>query len=178
MPADIRLAIIAALSQGQQNGYGLRRKIAEMFGPFFGASQGALYPAVAKCLAAEEIREISGATPGRAASGLDKRVFQLTEKGARELRSRLAMLTGTETVRSDFLMAMTMADYLTEEEILRLVDERVAELHGSTRSAQGTTSAGSQFVRRYQQAVSRAAIEFLKGEGQAILRAALRDRTS
>jgi len=176
MPADIRLVVLAALSFSPQNGYGLRQKIGTLFGAFFGASQGALYPAIAKCLAAGDIEENPSPQASRSDHALDKRLFHITDRGLRTLRTRLAGLSGSETQRSDFLVAMMMLDQLSEEDILRLVDERIAELHGRTRSQIGSEAAGSQFVRRYQQAVSRAAIEFLKGEGQAILRAALRER--
>lgn len=178
MAADIRLVVLAALNSGPQTGYGLRQKIAELFEPFFGASQGALYPAIAKCLAAGEVSEIATSGPSHQGTSLDKRQFSITNLGQEVLHQRIKALKGTESIRSEFLIAMTMASLMDEDDLLRLVDERIAEVHSVSRLPTVATSSSGQFVRRYQQALARAALDFLKGEGQAILRAELRERQS
>ncbi|EKE78400.1 PadR family transcriptional regulator [Oceanibaculum indicum] len=173
---DIRCLCLGVLSLGDATGYEIRKRLKDSFGPYQGMSYGALYPALAKLLAAGEVESLDGDR----VSALDKRTYRLTEKGRESLHSSLIRAKGQEQTRSEFLAAMFFADMLDRDTLDRLVDERLAELRGVLAHFQtyrgSPPTEGQRFVGRFGQVMARAAIDFLQGEGRAIVNAIERDR--
>ncbi|KZD12779.1 PadR family transcriptional regulator [Oceanibaculum pacificum] len=173
---DVRCLCLGVLSLGETTGYEVRKRLKAYFGPYQGVSYGALYPALAKLLAAGEVV----ATGSPDAQTLEKRTYAITEKGRESLRSSLVQAKGQEQVRSEFMAAMFFADQLEKDVLDRLIDERLAELRGDLALFQGfrgsPATEGQRFVSRFGQVLCRAAIDFLQGEGRAIVSALDRDR--
>lgn len=171
---DVRVLCLGVLSFGDATGYEIRSAIRSALAPFQGASFGSIYPALAKAVAAGE------AVPRdpTATVGLEKRVYGITEAGMASLRGALQAARGEETLRSDFLTALFFAHLLRPDDIDRLVDERLGDLRRQyqnlLRQQSSALTEGQRFCIRYNQIVTRAAIDFLSGEGRAIAAAAKR----
>lgn len=167
---DISNIILGALAKGQANGYQIRRRINTDFAHFQSVSTGALYPALAKLKARGAVTEI-----GTANGSLEQRLFEITDLGRDMLRQQVEMSGAEERLRSDFLAAIYFADLAGPEEVERLMEERVGVLNQEIRSLLALPlrdmSNTERFTVRYVLAIRRAALEFLRHEGRAIVTA-------
>jgi DNA-binding PadR family transcriptional regulator len=173
---DARTLCLGVLSLGEATGYEIKRTLEQVFGHFYNASFGSIYPALARLTEDGEVISLDAATERFP----DRRRYRLTESGRAQLRAALAAAKGHEVVRSEFLVALFFAELLPINDLHRLVDERLAESRQivSSLSSYGRTrmSDGQRFTIRYGLAVARAAIDFLEGEGRAIAQAIARER--
>ena len=165
---DLSITCLGALRFGPASGYALRERINTWFGHFRTVSVGSLYPVLGK-LAAKGLVEIEG---DRAAS-LDRRVHRITEAGLTTFRGAMAALPPDEKIESNFLATMFFADILDAEDARAKVDERLGTLQAEIRALLALQhpdmSEGQRLSVRYALVVRRAAVEFLRGEGQALM---------
>jgi PadR family transcriptional regulator, regulatory protein AphA len=156
------------------SGYEIHRRVATVTGHFQHASFGALYPALGKLEAAGLVN--ADHVGSRA---LRKRMYAITKEGREKFDSELMKSSATEDFRSEFLSAMYFADRLPLEEIERLIDQSLATNREQRRSLLAlpisTMTEGQRFTVRYMLAQKSAAIEFLQGEGRAIITAIQRE---
>jgi DNA-binding PadR family transcriptional regulator len=173
---DVKTLCLGVLSLGEATGYEIKRTLEQVFGHFYNASFGSIYPALARLAEDGDVVSLDAATERFP----DRRRYRLTESGRARLRTELAEARGHEVIRSEFLVALFFAELLPVNDLHRLVDERLAEARKivSSLGSYGRTrmSDGQRFTIRYGLAVARAAIEFLEGEGRAIAQAIARDR--
>ncbi len=173
---DARTLCLGVLNLGEATGYEIKRTLEQVFGHFYNASFGSIYPALARLAADGDVTSLDAGNERFP----DRRRYRLTDSGRAQLRTALAAARGHEVVRSEFLVALFFAELLPVNDLHRLVDERLAEAR-RTVSSLGTygrtrMSDGQRFTIRYGLAVARAAIEFLEGEGRAIAQAIARER--
>lgn len=167
---EIRDIILGALTHGPANGYEIRRRINSAFAHFQSISAGSLYPALAKLKAGGAVTEF-----GPPESSLDRRTFEITEAGRALLRRKVETSDAGERLRSDFLAGVYFSDVAGSEEVARLMEERSGILNQEIRQLLALPlsdmSNAERFTVRYALAVRRAALEFLRHEGRAILTA-------
>ncbi len=166
---------LGLLLEGPLSGYDLHNRIEKRLGHFQHASFGALYPALGKlraegCVTADR----PGETP------FAKCMYAITNKGREIFDSDLRRSSADESFRSDFLSAMYFADHLPVDELERLFDQKLADQREQRRRLLALPIAamgeGQRFTVRYILARANATIDFLQGEGRAILTSIQRDR--
>lgn len=166
---------LGLLINGPLSGYALRQLVEERLGHFQHASFGALYPALGKL-------EASGlvSVDRTGSSALAKRMYAITDKGREKFDDELAQSTASESFRSEFLSAMHFADRLPLIEIERLVDQKLADAREARRRLLAlpisAMTEGQRFTVRYALTTTSAAIEFLQGEGRAMVTSIQRER--
>jgi PadR family transcriptional regulator AphA len=166
---------LGLLLDGPLTGYALSRMVEERLGHFQHASFGALYPALGKL-------EASGLVTAdrRGANALSKRIYAITEEGRSRFNTELVQSSASETFRSEFLTAMHFADHLPLPEIERLVDQKLADAREQRRRLLAlpisSMTEGQRFTVRYSLAKSAAVINFLQGEGRAMVTSIQRER--
>ena len=110
----------------------------------------------------------------------DRKRYRITELGRSRLSSTLAKTKGRDVLRSEFLVAMFFAHLLPVAELRRLTDEKLAEARGIQSVLQSYSrvhlAEGQRFALRYMLALARGQIDFLEGEGRAIVQAMVRER--
>lgn len=122
---ETRTLCLAVLERGEASGYEIKKKLDKPpYSYFQDASFGSIYPALNR-LARE------GAVAVRAEEQdkrPDKKVYSLTELGRRQLREALRRPPAEDRLRSDFLFLLFHGDLMPPEQVLELVDRRIAEL--------------------------------------------------
>jgi PadR family transcriptional regulator, regulatory protein AphA len=165
---------LGVLLDAPLSGYGLHRLIKDAVGHFQHASFGALYPALGKLEAAGFINgdQVNSRSLG-------KRMYAITDPGRQEFDDRLLKSTADENFRSSFLSAMYFADRLPIAEMERLIDQKLADhrdqRHHLLALPISSMTEGQRFTVRYALVQKTAAIEFLQGEGRAIIAAIRRE---
>jgi PadR family transcriptional regulator AphA len=165
---DIKTLCLAVLIDGDNNGYQIRETINRVFGHFQGASSGALYPALGQLLAKEQVICIDGQR-----NPLEKKTYQITDKGRQAFSVALRKAGADEKTRSDFLAAMFFSDELEIDEVRGLIDQRLAGLRVEQKQLRDIPldrmTEAQRFTIRYSLALQAAAIDFITGEGRAIV---------
>ena len=115
---------LGALFFGDASGYEIKQRFETTFSHFQRASFGAIYPALSKLekegLVSARI-EVQEKRP-------DKKVFSLTAAGRQHFVDSLQHTEPTESCRSDFILLMFFADYLTPEKLQSVLQKQEAEL--------------------------------------------------
>lgn len=113
--------ILGFLAEGPRHGYELRRKMSQLHGYARPISEGAVYPAITRLLAAGYVRAVS--EPGtRAAS---RRTLHLTDEGLAALQSRLRSAEGHDiTDQSRYFIVLAFLSHLPDPGERRAVLER------------------------------------------------------
>jgi PadR family transcriptional regulator, regulatory protein AphA len=171
----LSILCLGLLREGSQSGYELHKRIGESMGHFQHASFGALYPALAKLEAGGLVH-----ADQVGAGSMGKRVYEITDAGHEKFASEISKSTAAEDFRSDFLSALYFAECLSSDEVNRLIDQRLADhrdqLHRLRALPISSMTEGQRFTLRYALAQKIALIEFLQGEGRAIVTAMERNR--
>lgn len=166
---------LGLLLDGPLTGYELSRLVEERLGHFQHASFGALYPALGKLDAAGLVT-----SDRRGRNALSKRMYAITDEGRARFDAELVQSSASETFRSEFLSAMHFADRLPLTEIERLVDRKLADAREQRRRLLAlpisSMTEGQRFTIRYSLAKNSAEIDFLQGEGRAMVTAIQRSR--
>ncbi len=160
--------------EGPLSGYDLQQRVARNLGHFQHASFGALYPALGKLRAEGCVN-----TDRAGETGLAKCTYEITDKGREKFDLELGKTTDGESFRSQFLSAMYFADRLDGGDLERLVDQRLADHREQRRRLLAlplsSMTEGQRFTVRYALARINASIDFLHGEGRAIIASIRRD---
>lgn len=173
---DVRTLCLGVLSLEDASGYEIKQTLEDVFGSFYNASFGSIYPALSRLVEDEEAVVLAAGD----ARFPDRKRYRITETGRSRLSLALSKARGRDTLRSEFLVAMFFAHLLPVAELRRLTDEKLAESRGIQSVLQSYSrvhlAEGQRFALRYMLAQSRAQIEFLEGEGRAIVQAMVRER--
>jgi PadR family transcriptional regulator AphA len=174
---DVRTLCLGVLSLENASGYEIKQTLEDVFGSFYNASFGSIYPALSRLAADGHVVMLDAGD----ARFPDRKRYRITESGRADLGVTLAKAKGRDTLRSEFLVAMFFAHLVPIAELRRLNDEKLADARGVQSALQGYSrvdlAEGQRFALRYMLAQSRAAIEFLEGEGRAIVQAISRERS-
>jgi DNA-binding PadR family transcriptional regulator len=96
-------ALLGMLSMGPMSGYQLKQFAEDTIGHFWRESFGQIYPALARLARAGEIREL----PAKAkATGRERRVYELTAKGSKQLGEWLPLPARPQVPRDELLLKL------------------------------------------------------------------------
>ena len=116
---DLKTVMLGFLFRGDLTGYEIKQSMDESVGFFFGASYGAIYPAL-KALGADglvEVREVIQS--GRP----NKKVYSLTPAGAEYFRARLGEPPAGDSFRSEFLIQLFFGEHQDGERLVGRIRE-------------------------------------------------------
>jgi len=171
---DVRTLCLGVLSFGPASGYEIKKQVERIFGPFFDASFGSIYPAL-NALTREGFVSCTAQAQEKRP---DKKVYSLTENGRFKLVADLMATSARDRFRSEFLVAMLFAELLPASRVSRLIDDRLAiyrrELGEIEQDCRPDASPAERFISGFGEAVYRAAIAYLENnrhlvEGQSLL---------
>ena len=172
---NLATVCLGILLSGQKTGYQIQTTINTSMAHFHHASLGAIYPALGNL----EARDFVTASL-RPRKGLSKRLYQITPAGRNYFESQMHSTSAAEWFRSEFLTAFYFAGHLNNDDVSRLIDDRLSAHRRERQSLLAlpisSLSEGQRFTVRYVLALKSAAIDFLKGEGRAIETAILRQQ--
>jgi PadR family transcriptional regulator, regulatory protein AphA len=175
---DVRTLCLGVLSLEDASGYEIKQTLEDIFGSFYNASFGSIYPALGRLVRDGDAVMLEAGDDRFP----DRKRYRITEAGRQQLADVLGKAKGRDVLRSEFLVAMFFAHLVPVAEIRRLTDEKLAEARGIQSALQGYSrvhlAEGQRFALRYMLAHTRASIEFLEGEGRAIVHAMTRERQS
>lgn len=173
---DVRTLCLGVLSLEDASGYEIKQTLEDVFGSFYNASFGSIYPALSRLVDDGEATVLAAGD----ARFPDRKRYRITESGRSRLSTTLAKTKGRDVLRSEFLVAMFFAHLLPVAELRRLTDEKLAEARGTQSVLQSYSrvhlAEGQRFALRYMLALAKGQIEFLEGEGRAIVQAMVRER--
>lgn len=169
---DVKTLCLGLLAEGEACGYDLKKKFEAEFRPFFPAGYGSIYPALAS-LAADGLVDCE-LEPQQGKP--DRKVYRITETGRRRFEQALRSSRPRHKLRSEFLATLYFAEMLAPERIEQLLAERIRDLcstidhiHGIEKARAGEHHAGAEFVAGFGTAVTKAAADYLRENGQALV---------
>jgi DNA-binding PadR family transcriptional regulator len=145
------------------SGYDIKKRVHSALGAATQASYGTLYPMLHKLLAegAVEVQEI--AQQGRPS----KKIYQITERGKREVYGWLKQPAAADQIRREFLLKLYLARHLPQHEMLAIVRARRDETQAMIDSLQAEDDAMNNphqsWMMDYVMAISQAELDWLKG---------------
>jgi PadR family transcriptional regulator, regulatory protein AphA len=171
---DIRTLCLGVLSFGPASGYEIKKQVERVFGSFFDASFGSIYPAL-NALTREGLVSCTAQVQEKRP---DKKVYRLTESGRYTLVGDLTASSVRDRFRSEFLVAMLFAELLPAARVSRLIDERLTlfrrELQELDAEHRADASPAERFISGFSHTVYSAALRYLEDnrhivEAQALL---------
>jgi PadR family transcriptional regulator, regulatory protein AphA len=171
---DIRTLCLGVLSFGPASGYEIKKQVERVFGSFFDASFGSIYPALS-ALTREGLVSCTAQVQDKRP---DKKVYSLTEAGRFKLVGDLMASSVRDRFRSEFLVAMLFAELLPAARVSRLIDDRMAlfrrELADIAADRRPDASPAERFISGFGETVYTAALRYLEDnrhvvEAQALL---------
>ena len=119
---DIKECCLAVLAKGEATGYEIKKTLEESpVHHFYQAGFGSIYPALAALAKQDKV----ALTVEHQAKRPDRKVYQLTDAGRDALRQALGAAAVPDRVRSEFLLAMYFSDSLPEDDVERLIEQRL-----------------------------------------------------
>lgn len=170
---DIETLCLCALSFEPATGYDLKQRFEQVYGHFYMAGFGSIYPALGR-LAEAGLVDYS-ATPGPGPR--PRKRYRITQRGEAELRERLADAAPLHRVHSDFLLLMLMSSRIEPTRVDELIDERLAQIRAQLESLRAAREAGTaaspgvEFVRDLGQTMLRTAERYLETHRQGLISA-------
>ncbi len=160
---DTKTLCLGVLSMGDASGYKIKKTFEEGFSHFFVAGFGSIYPALAE-LSREGLVEFEAIEQERRPA---KKVYSLTPAGREALSEALAGEAPRHKVRSEFLVLTFFSHLLCPGRLSEVLDQRCEALEESLRHSRAIRkrpdlSAGVRFTAGYGEAVSRAALAYLR----------------
>lgn len=120
---DTKTLCLGALSFGAASGYEIKKMFEDgLLGHLHEASFGSIYPALTRL----EQEGLATATAMAQEKRPDKKVYSLTAKGRAALVEALEVPHSPDKMRSDFLFVLVLGHLLPPEQLLRLIDQRIA----------------------------------------------------
>jgi DNA-binding PadR family transcriptional regulator len=152
------------LTDGDASGYDLKKYFECSFGHFFAAGYGSIYPALAT-LARNGLVEFEEILQD---DKPDRKVYSITDKGREELMRGLSDTNPSHKVRSEFLATLWFANLLTDTQLNRILDNKLAELGEKSalidqfmNTQAGTSNNGAQFVAGFGKHMMRAIAQYI-----------------
>lgn len=168
---DVKTVCLGMLTDGEASGYDLKKQFESTFAHFFAAGYGSIYPALST-LAADglvDCREI--AQDGKP----DRKVYRITDAGRERLLEALDNPSPTHKVRSEFLAMISFAHLMTDDQIGKILANRVAEIDeymdmfaAFENECMDDWPAGMQFVCGCGKAVMQAMRRYIEENGDRL----------
>ncbi len=168
---DVKTLCLGALSLGDATGYDIKKLFEDAFSHFFVAGYGSIYPALEKLTEQGMVlyqRQQQEKRP-------DKKVYSLTSFGREALVHELINTPPREKSRSEFLVLMFFAHLLPSQRLAEVLNEFLEENKKHLQMLEELSkcadqSAGIKFTIAYGLAATRAAIECIEQNREALLR--------
>jgi PadR family transcriptional regulator AphA len=159
---DVKTLCLGVLSLGEASGYEIKKFFEDGFSHFYVAGFGSIYPALAQLTCEGHVTCSDIKQEKRPA----KKVYRITDSGMALFRQELGQMHPRHKVRSDFLLQMIFAAFLTPqrlEEVLRLRSEDIsAEIeHISEVQQRESLPIGTHFALGYARAVLQAGRDYI-----------------
>jgi DNA-binding PadR family transcriptional regulator len=160
---NIRTLCLGILNFGDATGYEIKKLSAEgRFSYYIDASFGAIYPALTRLHEAGLISLREEQQEGKPT----RKVYSITEEGRQEFIANLGVDPAPDKFKSQFLFLMMCAEYLTQDQIKKIIDDRISHLkcecHHLDEVRECCDHAGSQFVIGYGEAICQAALKYME----------------
>ena len=121
---DVKTVCLGMLTSGPASGYDLKKLFESTFGHFFAAGFGSIYPALSALANEGLVHCEEVAQDGKP----DRKVYSITDSGLIELKASLDNPAPSHKVRSEFLATVFFAHLMSNEQIDRVLDSRLAEV--------------------------------------------------
>jgi DNA-binding PadR family transcriptional regulator len=161
---NVKTLCLGYLSLQDATGYEIKKDVEEgLFGHFIDASYGSIYPALNQ-LASEGLvtcrEEEQSGKP-------DKKVYAITERGRGSLQQSLSSLPERDKYKSEFLFVMLLQHLIAPAQRIAAVEKQLGDLRQDLEGiaqcrAAPDSSAASEFVMGYGEAVLRAGVAYLE----------------
>jgi len=168
---DVKTVCLGMLTDGPASGYDLKKCFESSFGHFFPAGYGSIYPALATLARNGMVEFEEVPQEGKP----DRKVYTITEKGREELMKGLSNAKPTHKVRSEFLAMMCFAHLMPEEQINRVIDNKLLELDAFLKLFEDFPSSqcasmpnGARFVAGFGQFVAASLKEYIENNRQML----------
>ncbi len=162
---DVKTLCLGLLSHEDACGYELKKRFEALFRHFFSAGYGSIYPALAELAEAGLVTCRSVA----AESGPGRKVYRITAAGRRRFREVLHHTRPQHKLRSEFLAMIYFAEFMDNQRLDALLDERLQELRGAEahiadiqRGWSRHVPVGARFVAGFGAALARAAADYIE----------------
>lgn len=132
---SLKYAILGFLSHQPFSGYDLKKAFDQSVQHFWPANQSQIYRTLAKMTDADLVVQEVVEREDR----LDKKIYHITDKGRDDLHQWLASSLPMSDFREPFLIQLFFGGQLSDEELLKVLKTRAAELETQKK----------EFLRRY-----------------------------
>lgn len=161
---------LGVLSLGKASGYDIVKQLEQIFSHFVDVSASGVYPAL-KSLHAEGLVQYEDVAQDTLPN---KKIFELTEKGRQRFQRELEVLPPTHKVRSQFMLLIFFAEWLSSERLGCILQERLDELNCFIKDEeewrkQVEQSDSQCFLLEYVLAKMKAEKEFLEQHADKVL---------
>ena len=121
---DVKTVCLGMLTDGPASGYDMKKCFESLFGHFFPAGYGSIYPALSamaedRLVDCEEVPQ-----DGKP----DRKVYRITDAGREFLRKALQNPCPCHKVRSEFLATMCFAHLMRPHDIETVLDHRLTDI--------------------------------------------------
>ncbi len=173
---NTKMLCLGVLTMGEASGYDIGKQLEQIFGNFIDVASSGVYPAL-KSLYEEGMVDYTDVLQD---SLPNKKLYRITDCGRETFRAALAELPPRHKVRSQFILLLYFAELLSEQRLLEIIDERLAELKGWLQMTENWLNCrpsaagnpGENFIARYGREIMQTEIRFLE-DNKAPLLAAL-----
>lgn len=160
---NIRTLCLGILNFGDATGYEIKKFSSEgRFSYYIDASFGAIYPALTRLHEEGLISLREEQQEGKPT----RKVYSITDQGRQEFIASLSENPAPDKFKSQFLFLMMCAEYLSSDQIGKLIDDRILHLQGECHHMDEVRDhcdhPGSQFVIGYGKAMCQVALKYLE----------------
>jgi PadR family transcriptional regulator AphA len=155
-----RYLVLGLLSEAPMTGYEIKKRVGTSLKSVTHASYGTLYPTLHRLLAEGAVRMEEQPQTHRPA----RKVYQITERGKRELEAWLQQPPAADQVRREFLLKLFLAHTLPPEDLKSLCYHRRAATEAQLTELQQANDALNGRTARTQRWVQDYTIELCKAE--------------
>ncbi len=121
---DVKTVCLGMLTDGKASGYDLKKNFESTFGHFFAAGYGSIYPALSSLANQGLVNCECIPQEGKP----DRKVYEITDAGRDYLLEALDNPAPCHKIRSEFLATMCFAHLMTDEQVERVLDNRLEEV--------------------------------------------------
>jgi DNA-binding PadR family transcriptional regulator len=168
---DVNNLCLGVLCLGEASGYEIKKMFESAFSHFQAASFGSIYPALAKLTEAGLVSFREEPQEKRP----NKKVFQITEPGRRQIMQKLASTEPADQYRSDFLVLMMFAHLLAPERLAEVFAQQAENLKAEIATLEKILqegchlTAGMRFTIEYGIAANQAIYRLMQTRKQTLL---------
>ncbi|MCH9694722.1 MAG: PadR family transcriptional regulator [Gammaproteobacteria bacterium] len=152
------------LTDGAASGYDLKKQFESSFGHFFAAGFGSIYPALSSLADSGLVTCTRIPQDGKP----DRKVYAITAEGREHLLHTLDNSEPSHKVRSEFLATLCFSHLMSDDQVQRIFDHRLAEVCDYLNmfdeiesNGMQDLSAGMQFVVGFSRAMNEARQKYI-----------------